>query len=247
MKFLVVMVVAAACGGGGGQSPIDGAGDDDAGGSDGGTCTVPSTPPRTVFVNRAGGMYIKQTAGEDDSTMNKSVIIDMDRTLAPPTVVESEYTMFVDCVKSKFTPFHITITEVDPGAAAHIELVVIDTPQQIGLSNGISGVSPFACDAAAGNAPKVFESAIPFVMYGVFNQVKDRCEVAAQVIGNSLGLDHELGAADIMSFMNSVTPKEFTNSLNDCGEDTPRACMCGGTTKQNSFEHLLTTLGPSCL
>src|SRR5688572_22364437 len=136
-----LLVVLAACGGGG-QSPEP---------------MVDAPPvcgtPRTVFLNRGGGTYVQ---GAENSSTNTSSIIDMERTVAPPNVVEADWTFFVGCMTEKFAPFNVVITDQDPGAIEHTELVVIDAPGDVGLQNGVVSVSPFNCE--------VVPRAIPFLV-----------------------------------------------------------------------------------
>ena len=228
MKRLVVTVLVTACGGG--DSPAI-----DAPAGDAPSC-IPGTP-HVVFLNRAGGAYTK---GNDDSTTNTSSIINANITLPAPNVVESDWTTFVSCVKSKFTSFAIDITEIDPGTAPHVEFVVIDNAQQIGFGQGTFSVSPFNCN--------VLVNPIQFLMWnenGADNP--SRCWSGSQTIGNGFGLDHAFSCPDLMTFQTNCGPvdqKTFTDVDVPCGEFSARNCCSGPT--QNSFQRLLLNAGASC-
>jgi hypothetical protein len=199
--------------------------------------------PRTVFLNRGGGTY---TAGPDDSSSNTSSILTATATLPAPTVVEADWTSFVACVKTKFAPFNVVFTEVDPGASPHTELVVIDKPSQIGVQNGVASISPLKC-AAAGLQGALVEQAIVFMMWSAV-AASEHCYIGAQTLANSFGLDHEFSCPDLMTFLSSCGPsvnKTFTDADVPCGEASARACTCGAST-QNSFQYLTATLGAAC-
>jgi hypothetical protein len=59
------------------------------------------------------------TPGPEDASTNTSSILDAPTTLAPPNVVEADWTFFLGCVAEKFAPFNIVITDQDPGAIDH--------------------------------------------------------------------------------------------------------------------------------
>lgn len=48
-------------------------------------------------------------------------------------------------------------------------------------------------------------------------------------------------AGDVMTCLPGSLPKQFLDESASCGESTPCACRCEGTT-QNSHQHLLATL-----
>jgi acetyl esterase len=70
------------------------------------------------------------------------------------------------------------------------------------------------------------------------------CGAVAQEACHVWGLDHELNAADPMTYLELGSLKRFQNDDADCGEDNPRGCRCGGTT-QNSFRYMTNTFGLS--
>src|SRR5688572_17678149 len=68
-----------------------------------------ATPPHAVFLNRGGGSY---TMGADDPSMNRSSILDMNRTLVAPTTTDPDWATVLQCVKDKVAAFNITVTDV---------------------------------------------------------------------------------------------------------------------------------------
>ena len=67
------------------------------------------------------------------------------------------------------------------------------------------------------------------------------CWNAAQAAGALLGLDHEVLAGDVMTYLAGSLPKAFLDETAPCGETLARDCLCGGAT-QNSYQRLLATL-----
>ena len=111
------------------------------------------------------------------------------------------------------------------------------TPQQIGLPGGIANVSPITCDG-----DRVVDDGIAFVFAQSYGDLPiELCWNAAQAAGSLLGLDRELLAGDVMTFLAGSLPKAFLDEEASCGEFAPRPCQCGGTT-QNSYQTLLALL-----
>ena len=67
------------------------------------------------------------------------------------------------------------------------------------------------------------------------------CWNVAQAAGTLLGLDREVLAGDVMTYLAGSLPKAFLDETASCGETQARPCLCGGTT-QNSYQRLLATL-----
>lgn len=231
-----VVITVAACGDDGAKAP-DAAPMVDAASAD---ACVPGAGSRVVFLSKAGGTY---SAGPDDSTRNVTSILNATTILSPPTVDGAEWTAFVSCVTSKFAPFGVTVTDVDPGTAQHMEVVVIDDGTKIGHTNMVFGLAPFTC---AGNEGKVYDNGIAFVMWNV--GATERCMLGAQMTGNLFGLDHSFSCPDLMTYLSSCGPsdnKTFTNMDVSCGEFSARNCNCGKAT-QNSYRTLAAIAGERC-
>ncbi len=247
-KPCVVLVFLMACGGGS-DTPADTAPADDAP-ADSPVC-VPGTQPATVvYLNRTGGTYTNGSA--EDSSTNVTVIVPANMsplTIPAPTIVETDWTAVRSCLDDLFSPFRITFTETDPGVAEHQEVVVIDQPQQLGLSNGVSAISPTAGCQANGDPTPILKGHT-FLMWGQFGNTpmsnRGRCEVLAQGIAVTYGLDHAFSCPDVLTFLSGCGNKSFTDAEVPCGESSARNCNCGGAT-QNSYRHLANLVGETCL
>ena len=77
------------------------------------------------------------------------------------------------------------------------------------------------------------------------NQTSSRsylCNAIAHEAGHVYGLSHSLDARDPMTYMQLTQPKQWTNSEQTCGTETPQNCRCFPDT-QNSFRYLMNTFG----
>jgi MYXO-CTERM domain-containing protein len=140
-----------------------------------------------------------------------------------------------------FSRFAVTVTDVDPGAVPHIEAVIGGAPQELGMPSNIGGISPFTASCG------VIESSIVFVFTDVLPDSSQRvCEVAAQEIAHSYGLDHEMLASDPMTYLSYTGARTFQDRLAPCGESAARPCGIAGFTcrdAQNSVALLRERLG----
>ena len=193
-------------------------------------------PPtkRTLFVNRHGGTY---QSGDDDSSQHISSIVSGVSTVPPYADGDASWAQFMACIRDQFSPFNVTVTDVDPGSTTHIEAVIGGTPGSVGMGQGVGGVAPMFGDCS------IVERAIVFVFADVLGGAQTSCEVAAQEIGHAYGMDHEYLCEDPMTYLNGCGNKKFQDQTVSCGEDSPRACQCTAT--QNSVQMLLSRLGPS--
>jgi hypothetical protein len=72
------------------------------------------------------------------------------------------------------------------------------------------------------------------------------CEVMAQEVAHSYGLDHEMLASDPMTYLNYNGKRTFKDQTVSCGEYQNRACGIGGSVcrpNQNSVQLLNARLG----
>jgi len=147
----------------------------------------------------------------------------------------------VKCAKTTFAPFDIQIVTQDPGNVPHFEVMVGGKALQLNSQlQGAGGVAPFIdCSTSS-------DSIISFVFSGEVNNENFLCGAIAQEASHVWGLDHELDAADPMTYLDLGSSKRFQNNDANCGEDTPRTCNCGGPT-QNSVKFLNNAFGPSVL
>lgn len=192
-------------------------------------------PTRTIYLNRNGGTY---TPGYENSSTNTSTIPIYTSTIGAWNPASSTWNGIVDCMRDEFAPFNVEVTEVDPGAAPHMEAVVGGYPEDLQLSSSVGGASPFASDCS------FIERSIVFVFPDAWNNdPRIICEVIAHEIGHSVGLDHEYLCEDPMTYLEGCGNKTFQNAEAYCGESYPTSCYCSAT--QNSFALLTTRLGPA--
>jgi hypothetical protein len=196
---------------------------------------------RTVYLNKNG---VTLTPGANDARINRSSLVASQVTVAPWNVSSTVWTQTVTCMREMFSPFDVHITETDPGDMPHIEAVFGGSAPALGLPGNYSGVSPFSSTC------KVIENSIVFTFTEVIPQnAKVACEIMAQEIAHSYGLDHQLLPADPMSYLAFAGAKRFQNVMAECGETTARACGVPGAAmcrdKQNSYALLMERIGAS--
>ena len=207
-----------------------------------------STPPpsatrarsRTIYLNRHG---VTVMPGANDSEHDRSSVTNQLAHIPAWEVSPQIWRDTVTCLETMFAPFDVTITETDPGAVPHIEAVFGGSGDLLGLPARIGGVSPMSTSCA------VIESSMVFTFTSVIPQsAQVACEIQAQEIAHSFGLDHELLAADPMTYLRFAGERAFQDELASCGETAARPCGISGSVcrdKQNSYTLLLERLGPA--
>jgi len=195
---------------------------------------------RTVYLNKNG---VTLMPGASDSRTNKSSIIGAQSTIPAWNASSTLWSQTVTCLREMFAPFDVAITETDPGPNVHhIEAVFGGSPQMIGMPGNMAGVSPFSSSC------KIIEDSIVFTFTDMIPQsAKVACEVMAQEIAHSYGLDHELLASDPMTYLPYSGNRTFQNQTASCGESTPRPCGLAGSpacrADQNSYALLMERIG----
>ncbi|MBL0219705.1 MAG: hypothetical protein IPQ07_38295 [Myxococcales bacterium] len=193
---------------------------------------------KIVYLNKNG---VTLQPGNNDARTNRSTLATQATTIPAWNVAPATWTATVNCMKELFAPFDVTITETDPGAAQHIEAVFGGSPGQLGMPNGVAGVSPFTSDCS------VIENSIVFTFTNVIPaDARLACEIMAQEVAHSYGLDHELLASDPMTYLDYTGNRSFKNQTASCGEDVTRPCGINGSTcraNQNSVALLTERLG----
>lgn len=193
---------------------------------------------KVIYLNKNG---VTLTPGNNDSRTNRSSIASATTTIAPWSVSATTWSATVSCMKELFSAYDVTVTETDPGQTPHMEAVFGGSPTQLGLPTGVAGVSPFTSDCG------IIENSIVFTFTSVIPQdARLACEIMAQEVAHSYGLDHELLAADPMTYLNYNGNRSFQNQTASCGEDTARPCGINGQTcrtNQNSVALLSERLG----
>lgn len=194
---------------------------------------IDGSAPLVVYLNRGGGTY---RPGMSDATANTTTLVDQPATVPPWDVSDDGWQQVVGCVEQILSRWHVGVTDQDPGAVPHLEVVVAGRPGDIGMPAGIGGVAPMRSDCRVIPDPIVFTFAELFgTSYAAV------CEVTAQEIAHTFGLDHELLCSDPMSYLRCGA-KSFQDVAARCGEDVARDCFCGAPT-QNSVAMLDERIG----
>lgn len=207
---------------------------------------VPLEPSHYVlYLNRGGGTY---TPGREDPTANTSSIVTQATGISPWHLSQADWNFVRDCVIDIYSPYAITVTDVEPPPnTPYIESVVAGTAEEVKAARGADflGIAPGTCEPLDRSIN--FTAAKDFCRAGECSEgaLTFMCEVVAQESGHAFGMDHQLSCRDPMSYLSScVERRTFTDSDDECGEDVPRPCRCGGPT-QNSYQHMLAWAGPA--
>ena len=196
---------------------------------------------RIIYLNKNG---VTLTPGTTDSRIDRSAMASTQVAIPPWRASATLWADTVACVREAFAPFDVEITETDPGNVPHLEAVFGGVPALLGMSARTAGVSPFSTSC------KVIENSMVFTFADSIPQdAKIACEVMAQEIAHSYGLDHQLLAPDPMSYLPYAGKRAFQDMLAECGEATARPCGVQGYAScrdgQNSYALLLERLGPA--
>ncbi len=186
----------------------------------------------TIYLNRDGGRY---TRAQDDSRMNYASAIQSEAADVPAYAYgDDSWDQVIDCVRDLYAPFDVTVTDVDPGDSPHTECVVGGAGYDIGLPD-VGGVASFACAVIPNSVCFVFPEHSG-------DDPRAICETIGQETAHTFGLDHAFLCEDVLTYLDGCGDKSFRDEDAQCGERSPRACLCGGAT-QNSYRMLLGALG----
>jgi uncharacterized protein (TIGR03382 family) len=177
----------------------------------------------------------------NDARLSTSSIVRQPTVVTPWDIDDETWDETVACMREIYAPFDVAITDRDPGDVPHIEAVFGGHPSDVGLPSNVAGVSPFTTDCG------VIENSVVFTFTDVLpDDPRLMCEVMAQEVAHSFGLDHELLAEDPMTYLDYPGERSFQDELAPCGEDVARPCgidthVCWQ--KQNSVQLLESRLG----
>jgi len=194
---------------------------------------------RVIYLNRDGAVL--RPGDANDARTQTSSIVSEPTSIGSWDIDDDTWAETVACVREIYRPFDVTITDEDPGDAPHLEAIFGGHPRDVGLPDNVAGVSPFTEDCS------IIESSIVFTFTDVMpDDARTMCEVMAQEIAHSYGLDHEMLAADPMTYLDYAGERTFQNVDAPCGENGNRLCgingnMCRHT--QNSVALLTQRLG----
>lgn len=193
-----------------------------------------SLVPRRLFLNRCASTCVV-TRGVDDSRFDRSSIVPGTRTLTGYRGGDAGFAALTGCVRAAFQRYNVEVTTSDPGNLPHFEVMVGGNPSNLGFSQGVLGLAPWAGGGLIANP-------IAFVFSQAHgNDPFEVCGTASHEGGHLMGLEHEILADDYMSYLDS-TQKLFVDADANCGEFPPRPCDFGGN-QQNSCRRLGLTVG----
>ena len=203
-----------------------------------GTSSLAQT--KLIYLNRDGAVLWPGL--ENDARTRTSSIVSEPTVIGSWEVDDEMWEETVACVREIYRPFDVTITDEDPGEEiAHLEAIFGGHPNDVGLPSDVAGVSPFRTDC------EVIETSIVFTFTDVMpDNARTMCEVMAQEIAHSYGLDHEMVAADPMTYLEYDGERSFQDVDAPCGEFGNRLCGIAGTMcrpTQNSVKLLSQRLG----
>ncbi len=194
---------------------------------------------RVIYLNRDGAVLWPGDA--NDSASQTSTIVSQPTSIGGWDIDDETWADTVACVRDIYRPFDVTVTDEDPGDAPHMEALFGGHPSDVGLPANVAGVSPFTTDCA------IIEDSIVFTFTDVMpDNARTMCEVMAQEIAHSYGLDHEMLASDPMTYLDYAGDRTFQNVEAPCGENGNRLCGINGNMcrqKQNSVALLTQRLG----
>lgn len=195
----------------------------------------------TIWLNRHG---LVVRPGLNNAATDTSSLVGSPKSIPAYTGTDAEWATMVACVRAMYERFDVEVTDTRPPATVdYMEAVFGGRAPDLGLDVDAAGVAPFRSDCG------VIEHAIVFAFTARWpHATQAMCEVAAQEIGHAYGLDHELDAADPMTYLAYNGRRTFQDRAVSCGEFTPRPCgytATGCRPSQNSVAILEDRLGPS--
>jgi hypothetical protein len=190
-------------------------------------------PGTIVFVNWCDG-NCNITQGPDSSANNTSTMVTEPETIGPLSENATVRNAALDCFENLLAPFHVTVTETDPGPAEHIEIVAAGTPTALGYS-GVSWVAPRTCS--------LDPDGIGFAFLEVWGSDSvGMCESLGLAFGTLAGLEPSYACNEAMSYLAPCGTKQYTDADLSCGALSAQACLCPRAS-QNSYQLLLDALG----
>jgi hypothetical protein len=206
--------------------------------------------PNIIFLNRCvGGCTIKFGTTNDARTHtstipNGSGMFQMTEFAWGDT----EWNELMVCMRQVFSPFGVTVTDVQPAPTEHYnEDIIAGTPAELNLGGGIGGIAPVGLGCSPVN------HAISFSFANIYTNPDERvneiCWTAAQEIAHTYGLDHSYqlpggisACNDPMTYRTDCGGRKFFRNVQAlCGEFETRDCFCGSS--QNTHRTLATHLG----
>src|SRR3954469_20747278 len=155
-----------------------------------------------LYLNCCAGPGCTAVPGNTNATTNPPHSSLGHGVLNPFSRGDAVWNTVVDCMKEVFEPFDVQLTEIDPGSAAHFEVMFGGMPQQLGLPDDLGGVSPFSCQSYIPNS-------LVFVFDVWGDDAEEICATAAQELAHSFAIDHAIEPSDPMTYFQYKGRRNF--------------------------------------
>jgi len=199
----------------------------------------PAANTHIIYMNPCtGGCTV--TAGTTNNQTQKSDI--GHGTLSAFSKGATEWASVMSCMRNTFSRFNVTITDQDPGTAAHLEVMVAGLGSELGQQSGVLGVADYACSSVGVGCSTFHANALVFdfandpayyeTQYGLYG-ANDICATAAQEIAHTWALDHVVDATDPLTYNSSMGIRQFKDNQ-QCGSDCQNGQSPLGQTCSNN-------------
>ena len=216
-----------------------------------------------IYLNSCAPSGCAVAPGPTDARTDQTDLVQRVHQLSPWRYGPGAWGSVMNCVRSVMSPFDIEVTDVDPGTADHLEVMIAGTPQQFGVEAGIGGLADIRCSSVGHCSPSI-PNALSFVFAEVWNgNVIETCASVAQQLGHTWALDHVTDPEDPMSVIrgDEHVPSfrdgqicgsdcvagfsQFGLACTGTGVDATHTCLGTGTTTQDEVQAILAIVGPS--
>ncbi|MFT3696648.1 MAG: Ig-like domain-containing protein [Kofleriaceae bacterium] len=199
---------------------------------------APPTSPVIIFLNTKGGTYnITDSAPTSSKTNSANTDTAGDsrqhlNAVIPAIDSQFDWPYILQCVKTAYKPYNVTITETEPTSGDYVEAAIGGDGTATGWdsSQGILGV------AGTDTFCSLYPRGIAFVMstnhIGITKQNDELCATIVHEVGHVLSLEHEIESKDEMSYVPFATAgsKAFQDLNSHCGTDAQTQNNCSCTT-----------------
>ncbi len=203
----------------------------------GATATPNATPAANthiIFINKCtGGCTVHP--GTPDNRTDTSDIANTTSQLSQFNQSATVWNQVKSCMVDTFSRFNVTITDVDPGQTAHLEIMVAGTGSQMGLPQGVLGIADFPCQSI-GSCDSFMPNALVFAYANDPYYTGDPdniCSTIAQEIAHTWSLDHVVDPSDPMTYNNYSGIRQYKDNQacgSDCqGGQSPFGLTCSGS------------------
>ncbi|MGE5182625.1 MAG: Ig-like domain-containing protein [Acidobacteriota bacterium] len=199
--------------------------------------TAAAADTHVLYMNPCKPSGCTVHAGNTDNTSDTSDIANSTITLSAWNQSQQVWDDTMACMRETFSRFNVTVTDVDPGTAPHMEVMVAGVATQLlgSQGNGVGGIADFPCNQV-GQCDSFMPNALVFAFANdpyYANDPLEICSTAAQEIAHTWALDHVVDASDPMTYNPYSGMREYHDG-EKCGSDcqggqSPFGLTCSGT------------------